>query len=292
MDFSSIGNINSYLKTLNMNNAWKQNMNNPSKSVISGSASKASNETYERAASPIDDRYISIIAKIKSGQKLSSEDMDYLREKYPADYDEVRKLDREKKEFEEELGRCKTKSDARMLHQGKITEAFAALKGSVVSSEVILAKLTKMTESYGRFTESKHYSELAENHSELAKAIEAEKAAITGKKEPAEAEQESSKNKVQPAEVLCEPQEQLGEVELVPNPVGNEDPRLQSAHSGKPESVDTVSPTQTPKVKTVAISTDAKPSNYDNRATVSSTRESPTAETITGFAHVRFDRQV
>lgn len=291
MDFTSINNMNSYLKTMNMQNIWKQKAANPFNSSVQGSVSNAKEETYERASPFGDERLMSIKTKMQSGQKLSSDDMDYLREKDPATYDEVIKMERERKEFQKELGRCKTKDAARMLHLGKVTEALTAAKSGSVSAEVALAKLARMTEAYQKFTESAHYSKMAENHAELAKAIEAEKAAITGESEPA-AEQDNSENMVQPEEDVHEPQDQFALSEQTPDTADNGTPTPQFTHSDKAKPVETKSPAPAPKVKTDAIPTGTKPSFVPNREAVKASNEPYTVDATIGFSHNKLNRQI
>lgn len=70
----------------------------------------------------------SITTKLKSGQSLSPEEIQYLQKNNPQIYREYQELQEEKKAYERELENCKTKEDAEQVRLNKMGSILAEAK--------------------------------------------------------------------------------------------------------------------------------------------------------------------
>jgi hypothetical protein len=166
MDFYSISNINSYVKQLTMKNEMYNRMGKIRKSNSKAANADASSQVKETNDSGPDRRLSSIISKMQSGIDLSPSDWSYLHDNYPEIYEKAMRQAAEKKAYEEELDRCETKEEARMIHMNQLSKTKAELDAGLPAAEVI-ETLNMVTNVYNNFVVSEKYSKMAENQAEI-----------------------------------------------------------------------------------------------------------------------------
>ena len=135
MDFTSIGSINSYVKTMNMENKWQSKKNSGNfaadgAKTIGEWMENQKKKTEEKTSalknmgSKSDSTLTNIRNKLTKGSKLTPTEKEYLRKKDPTMYQKVQNIEAEQKDFENKLRQCKTKDEVRRL---KLTYAASAL---------------------------------------------------------------------------------------------------------------------------------------------------------------------
>jgi len=181
MDFSTIGSINSYTKTLKMQVKW--NLKKKSGDVTSHASS--ADEWLKGVASSQeedgkDDKLSSIRQKAYAGKKLTDDEKQYLQEKDPLTYQKLRQNEQEQKAYEQELKKCRTKEDVQRLKLSHIGSTLATVKSIEnnpnISQEKKLqmislenAKCDKLERSTRAFVKSGEYAQLP-TEAEQAKA--------------------------------------------------------------------------------------------------------------------------
>lgn len=132
----------------------------------------------------------SIAAKLKSGQELSYEEIDYLQKNNPELYREYQEIKSEKAAYKRQLRECKTKEDVERLKINKMNGYVASLKAVVNNpnipksakkafAEKILMKTMAVQDVHLKFVKSAEYKnlpteeELAEEKQEEAERTEA-----------------------------------------------------------------------------------------------------------------------
>ncbi|MDE7295342.1 MAG: hypothetical protein K2N72_13040 [Oscillospiraceae bacterium] len=135
MDFMSIGSINSYVKTMNMENKWQAKKNSGNfaadgAKTIGEWMENQKKKTEEKTSAlknmgnKSDSTLNNIRNKLTKGSKLTPTEKEYLRKKDPTMYQKVQNIEAEQKDFENKLRQCKTKDEVRRL---KLTYAASAL---------------------------------------------------------------------------------------------------------------------------------------------------------------------
>lgn len=191
------GSLQNYLKTTKLNMKWEQRQNEMIEKMrkqdpmIADLLKDMQNMQKGNAIGSID-------AKLKSGKKLSPEELDYLREHSPELYKQAIEIQREREAYERDLKKCKTKEDVDRLHLQK-TQSFMqeikAIKGNpnipqgqkVGLMEKVMRRAMAISDSHATFINSQEYQSLP---SELEEDAEKKKAQ---KKKAAEQEQEDMK---------------------------------------------------------------------------------------------------
>jgi hypothetical protein len=110
-----------------------------------------------------------IFSKMASGRKLSSADMEYLRENAPEWYEKAVKIEKEREEFRRELENCKTKDDARMLYMLKMSLILSSAKTASAnksgeSLSFASMQAAAMINEFLSFTESERYDEMPNSY--------------------------------------------------------------------------------------------------------------------------------
>ena len=199
MEFFRIGSVRQYVKGLARRTQWqmkKQSGNFRGHSSLSGMLSCTQPEEGDRKLS-------SILTKAQAGKKLSPEEWKYLQDKDPALYEKIRAAEREQKQYEEALKRCKTRDEAQRLHVSKLGEVLEAAKAGDSGA---LVRLNRLTQTMTEFTDSETYHQLpteAEQAVERARqeaalqdaewALRAENGALEDRQEDAETVPEEPK---------------------------------------------------------------------------------------------------
>ena len=106
-----------------------------------------------------------IAAKVQAGRKLSTEEMEFLRKHNPVLYEKLKNIEREQKEYEEELKRCETKDEAARLHMAQSARTMELAKDG---DETALYRMNRMNETHQAFTDSEEYKRLPTEAEEAA----------------------------------------------------------------------------------------------------------------------------
>lgn len=192
MDFSMIGSIRNYTKTLELQTKWNQKK---------ASGDVTAHETSER---DIIQRQVNedrgkeklreIKAKLEAGVKLTGDEKKYLKSEDPEAYQELEDQEREQKEFERALKRCRTKEEVQRLKLSKLGTSLTKLKSVENNPNISLEKklkiftdeqkkLDRFEESTKKFVQSGEYGKLPDE-SEAAKAEREERETEEAKRTP------------------------------------------------------------------------------------------------------------
>ncbi len=202
MDFSTIGSINNYAKTLKMQAKW--NLKKKSGDVTSHTSPM--DEWLKSPAAPVeedeggkDKKLSSILQKAYTGKKLTADEREYLQAKDPLSYQKLQANEQEQKAYEQELKKCRTKEDVQRLKLSRIGSSLATVKSIEnnphITQEKKLrmislenAKCAKLERSTQAFVKRGEYAQLP-TEAEQAKAEKAlqaaEQAKRTSEAEPA-----------------------------------------------------------------------------------------------------------
>lgn len=159
-----IGTVTSYVNSLNLQHKAKEKMQNPlAGAKFKGLKAEPSQET-------ISNRTMAIEAKLKSGQKLSAADMEFLRKHSPELYQKAVKVTKEREEYEDRLKRCRSKDEVRELHAQKSQQLVAEAKAvsnsnlpageKVAQMEVIGMRVAAIQNEHIRFVSTPEYQKL------------------------------------------------------------------------------------------------------------------------------------
>lgn len=186
MDFRSISSVQSYVKTLDSKyQAEKQQEEGPAVSTDPAKKQskldewikqrqdemKSAIETMKRMEESTDHKLAGIQSKVYSGTSLSRAEKEYLKTKNPVLYARLAAADMEKKVYERELKRCRTKEEVQRLKLSHTASSLSAVNagqhGAGASSEQKMAlaqgelyKLKGMQDATNRFVRSGAYHSL------------------------------------------------------------------------------------------------------------------------------------
>ncbi len=174
----------------------------------------------EQAAQEKEAEYTNGIAnKVMSGKTLSSEEIEYLQQKNPELLKKYREMQEEKKSYERQLRRCKTKEEVERVRVNKINGYLAQAKSishnAVIPKgekkamlEEIMARLTNIEKVHAKFVKSEQYrkmpreQEIAKERAELSS--ERSEAVTELLKEAGEEQEEIAKEIVEAGETAGE----------------------------------------------------------------------------------------
>lgn len=199
MDFLMINSISNYIKSIGMQNKWQQKKKSGDftpdetlneKQRLNDQFKKSYMEQKENDTT--DEVLASIHTKIQMGSKLTADEMKYLQSKDPTSYQKLKSLEAEKKQYEHELKKCRTKEDVQKMKMSKVASSLTAIN-SVKNNpnipdgaklEVAMheqTRLSAMNKITDKFVKSGEYANLpteAERYKaekDLKEAEEAEK---------------------------------------------------------------------------------------------------------------------
>lgn len=134
MDFLMINSVNSYVKGLDMKGRWRQKKEKADFSEdYTLNERQRKNEMFkksymEQRENDDSDKTLSAINnKIAVGSKLTPDEMKYLQVKNPTLYQKLKDIEKEKKQYEEDLKKCRTKEDVDKLKMSKISSSLSAI---------------------------------------------------------------------------------------------------------------------------------------------------------------------
>lgn len=134
MDFwmSTLGD---YSKALTLQTKWQQKKNTGRIAEKELTPTEQKNEAFKQSyyemkeqEPEVDQTLSEIRTKIEYGQKLTPDEVDYLRSHDPQAYQSVRRTEQAAKQYERELKRCKTKEEVQNLRMEKANESLARIR--------------------------------------------------------------------------------------------------------------------------------------------------------------------
>lgn len=251
MDFTAIGSLHAYTKNMAMEMKWQQKR-------ASGNFKADGTKTVEEwlkkqqeeaAQSQTTDSKLKaqIDLKLKSGKKLTYEELEYLKNHDPQSYQKAREIQMEREAYEQDLKRCKTKEDVQRLKMKHVAASLSVVtsvennpnipKGQKLG--IILQENQKMnaiTDATNEFVKEGGYSRLP-TEAEKAKAEQDQKEA-----EMAEKGLDKDGNKLEDAEKTETSEEESSDKKA--SETKAEASRPQPSADTKPE------PVKTPEVPT------------------------------------------
>lgn len=196
MNFFMMGSLSTYTKNLGMQMKWQQKKKNNDFSAdgstnITDPIRKQAEDIRKANADGTTKMNSQIDLKLKTGRKLTAEEMEYLQKTDPQKYQKIKAMQAEQESYEKELKRCKTKEEVqrvRMAHTAGSLNAVNSIKNNPVipeekKFELIMQEHYKhmaLEESTKEFVESGKYAKLpteaekAEAEKELKEAKEDE----------------------------------------------------------------------------------------------------------------------
>ncbi len=192
MDFSMIGSVHNYAKSLKLQTKWEQKKQSGDVTSHQTSASDwiSQMEETEHGDSKLKD----IMTKIYAGGKLTEDEKEYLRTKDPEAYQELENQEQEQKAYERELRKCKTKEDVQRLKTSRLGASLSRIKsvennpniGVAKKLEICLReklKCDKFEQSTEAFVRKGEYAKLP-TEAEEAKAEKELRESVQAKKNP------------------------------------------------------------------------------------------------------------
>ncbi len=157
-----------------------------------------------------------INAKLMAGEKLTPDEINYLRKHNPQALVEYEKIQQERAGYKRQLKQCKTKEEVEQLKVNKLNGAMAMAKEissnpNIPKSEKLAQMCRLMQEVAGidsehiEFTQSARFASLPENEEEAKREKEVEEEILTG-------EEETAKNESAPEFTTDEVKDKLREL--------------------------------------------------------------------------------
>lgn len=207
MNVTMIGSLNTYTRNMKMQMKWKQRQTSgdyvskgyadKSRSEQDSGVERLLREQQEEAADLLKQNTSSVSrqqidAKMRSGKKLTSAEMEYLKENDPQTYQKARQIEMEREAYERELKQCRTKEEVQRVKFAHVAASMATVKEVDTNPNIPkgqklglimqeLAKTNALSEVERAFVRSGDYKSLPSENEEtraekdLKKAEEAEK---------------------------------------------------------------------------------------------------------------------
>lgn len=120
MNFFAVQSLNSYTKNMEMQMKWQKkkasgDFTADGATTIADSVKQQAEEIRKANQDGTTKMSAQIDLKLNSGQKLTAEEMEYLRDHDPQAYQRVKAMEMEQKHYEQELKRCKTKEEVQRV---------------------------------------------------------------------------------------------------------------------------------------------------------------------------------
>ena len=139
MDFSTIGSVTSYMKSMELETKFKKkkaegDLGSQSRKKteleIKNEQFKAEYMRRQEENEDDDKMLTDINNKIAVDQELTPEELRYLQNKNPSLYQKVKNIENEKKQYEKDLKNCKSKEEVERLKMNKVSSALSAIKSA------------------------------------------------------------------------------------------------------------------------------------------------------------------
>lgn len=138
MNVTMISSLNTYTKTMKMQMKWQQRQStgdytSKNTSENTSAVDRILKEQQEKAAELREQNTASVSrqqidTKLRTGKRLSSAEMEYLKEHDPQTYEKARKIQMEREAFERELKKCRTKEEVQRVKLSHAAASMAAVK--------------------------------------------------------------------------------------------------------------------------------------------------------------------
>ena len=120
MNFFAVQSLNSYTKNMEMQMKWQKkkasgDFTADGATTIADSVKQQAEEIRKATKDGTTKMSAQIDLKLNSGQKLTAEEMEYLRDHDPQTYQRIKSMEMEQKHYEQELKRCKTKEEVQRV---------------------------------------------------------------------------------------------------------------------------------------------------------------------------------
>lgn len=120
MNFFAVQSLNNYTKSLDMQMKWQKKKSSSDftadgTTTMSDWVKKQAEEIREAQKDGSAKLSSQIRLKLNSGQKLTTEEMEYLKQNDPQTYQHVKNMEAEQASYERELKRCKTKDEVQRI---------------------------------------------------------------------------------------------------------------------------------------------------------------------------------
>lgn len=120
MNFFTVQSLNTYTKNMEMQMKWQKkkasgDFTADGATTIADSVKQQAEEIRKANKDGTTKMTAQIELKLNSGQKLTAEEMEYLRDHDPQTYQRVKAMEMEQKNYEQELKRCKTKEEVQRV---------------------------------------------------------------------------------------------------------------------------------------------------------------------------------
>lgn len=120
MNFFAVQSLNSYTKNMEMQMKWQKkkasgDFTADGTTTIADSVKQQAEEIRKANQDGTTKMTAQIELKLNSGQKLTAEEMEYLRDHDPQTYQRIKATEMEQKHYEQELKRCKTKEEVQRV---------------------------------------------------------------------------------------------------------------------------------------------------------------------------------
>lgn len=145
MDFTSIGFIGAYTRSMKLAMNWKQRQDTgdfTSKKENTSSELETYMSQLEQLQKENNPAKQAIYSKLYNGKKLTAEEMEYLRQNDPAAYQKAKEVEMEKARYERDLKKCRTKEEVERLKTAYIGEKMARVNS--ISGSAVIPKDQKM----------------------------------------------------------------------------------------------------------------------------------------------------
>ena len=222
-----IGTIKSAVKLAELDSKWQQKKDNIGNKIFQPDEQKspeklqidAFQEDLERMRESND--YAMVYNKLKSGKKLSPEEVEYLQKNDPQAYADYKIAQAEKEAFKKKLKNCKTKDEVRELKVSEMGNYLAQAKTVSSNPNIpkskkleilgrIMSRVMGLEEVYQEFVKSPNYTELDETR--------LEKKEETTEKKPRKLKDTSEESEISEDTFLGE---EYAEIELIYQNVEN-----------------------------------------------------------------------
>lgn len=222
-----IGTIKSAVKLAELDSKWQQKKDNIGNEIFQPDEQKspeqlqidAFQEDLERMRESND--YAMVYNKLKSGKKLSPEEVEYLQKNNPQAYADYKIAQAEKEAFKKKLRNCKTKDEVRELKVSEMGNYLAQAKTVSSNPNIpkskkleilgrIMSRVMGLEEVYQEFVKSPNYTELDETR--------LEKKEETTEKKPRKLKDTSEESEISEDTFLGE---EYAEIELIYQNVEN-----------------------------------------------------------------------
>lgn len=228
-----MGTIHTLIKTQQLEMKWQQRKADP-KMLKEGSPEERQIAQFREDAARMrkSNEIATIDGKLKAGQKISDDELEYLRVNCPDLYKKAMETAMEREQYRKELENCKTKEEVERLNTNKMQRFLSETKTIRSNPNIPLGKKVELLEQITR----------------RMMAVKGEHVAFTGSPRytalPREEEVEGGKKKKKAEAVVELPPEEL------PNPYGEQKPEPPQR-----ESTPTVPPPATEQSETKSLET-------------------------------------